>query len=78
MKNNNDLFEDFMEYKISSTDTSSNSSSPEHKTGGTRIPTWLFVIALVGIVSGTWPINGFTVVLSVVFAIVIFVRILGS
>ena len=69
-----------MDYKMSSSNSSSSGtfSSPRHSLGGTRIPTWVFVIAILGIVSGDLPINGFTVLLAIVFAGIVLVRVLNS
>ena len=79
MSDNNDWFDDFMDYKMSSSSSSSgSSSSPKHNSGGGRIPTWVFVIAVIGIISGDLPINGFTVFLALIFAGIVFVRILSS
>ena len=80
MSNNNDWFDDFMDYKMSSSSSSSSgsSSSPKHSSGGIRIPTWVFIIAILGIISGDLPINGFTVLLAVIFAGIVLVRILSS
>ena len=68
-----------MDYKLSS-DSSSTSDSghrPVSSSGSFKIPTWLLVAAVLGIVSGDLPINGFTVILAVVMAIVIWIRIIS-
>ena len=80
MSDNNDWFDDFMDYKMSSSNSTSSgpSSSPRHCSGGTRIPTWVFVIAILGIISGDLPINGITVLLAIVFAGIVLVRVLNS
>ena len=80
MSDNNDWFDDFMDYKMSSPNSSSSgpSSSPRHSSGRTHIPTWVFVIAILGIISGDLPINGFTVLLATVFAGIVLVRVLNS
>lgn len=80
MSDNNDWFDDFMDYKMSSSGSSSSNSnfSSGNKPGGFRIPTWLYVIAILGIISGELPVNGFTVILALVFAGIVLVRILGS
>lgn len=80
MSDNNDWFDDFMDYKMSSSNSSSSrpSSSPRPSSGGAHIPTWIFVIAILGIISGDLPINGFTVLLAIVFAGIVLVRVLNS
>lgn len=75
MSGNNDWFDDFMDYKMSSSSSSSSGSS--HSTGA-RIPTWVYMLAIIGIVSGDLPINGFTVLLAVAFAVIVLIRILNS
>ena len=80
MSSNNDWFDDFIDYKMSSSSGSSSGSpsSGGHKSGAVRIPTWVFVIAILGIMSGDLPINGFTVFLALIFAGIVLVRILSS
>ena len=80
MSDNNDWFDDFMDFKMSSSNSSSSGSGfhSGHKLGGGRIPTWVFVIVILAIISGELPVNGFTVLLAVVLAGVVLVRVLGS
>ena len=75
MSGNNDWFDDFMDYKMSS---SSGSSSGGNKSGGGRIPTWLCVLAIIGLVAGDYPINGFTILLILIFGGIIFIRGINS
>ena len=72
-----DWQDNFIDYKFSSGKDSSNSGSKSKRLGSFRIPTWLLVLAVVGIVSGELPINGFTVLLSVIMAVVIWARMLS-
>lgn len=67
----------FIDYKLTSGSDSSNSGSTSKRPGSFRIPTWLLVLAVVGIVSGELPINGFTVLLAVIMAVVIWARMLS-
>ena len=80
MSDNNDWFDDFMDYKMSSSSSSSSGTTPSHRysSSGTRIPTWVYVIAILAIVSGELPVNGFTVLLAIIFAGIALVRFLGS
>ena len=80
MSDNNDWFDEFMDYKMSSSSSASfgSSHSSGHSSGGTRIPTWVFALAIIGIISGDLPINGFTVFLAVIFSVIVLIRILNS
>ena len=66
-------------YKLSSSSSSSSGSGnrPASSSGSFKIPTWLLVAAVLGIVSGDLPINGFTVILAVIMAVVVWIRIIS-
>ena len=73
-----DWSDDYMDYKLSSSSSdSSGSNHSSHSSGSFKIPTWLLVAAVLGIVSGDLPINGFTVILAVIMAIVVWIRIIS-
>ena len=74
-----DWTDDYMAYKLSSSSSSTSDSGhrPVSSSGSFKIPTWLLVVAVLGIVSGDSPINGFTVILAVVMAIVVWIRIIS-
>ena len=73
-----DWSDDYMDYKLSSSSSdSSGSNHSSHSSGSFKIPTWLLVAAVLGIVSGDLPINGFTVILAVIMAIVVWSRIIS-
>ena len=73
-----DWSDDYLDYKLSSSSSdSSGSNHSSHSSGSFRIPTWLLVAAVLGIVSGDLPINSFTVILAVIMAIVIWIRIIS-
>lgn len=73
-----DWSDDYMDYKLSSSSSdSSDSNHSSHSSGSFKIPTWLLVIAVLGIISGDLPINGFTVILAVIMAIVVWIRIIS-
>lgn len=74
-----DWTDDYMDYKLSSNSSSSSGSGnrPASSSGSSKIPTWLLVVAVLGIVSGDLPINGFTVILAVIMAVVIWIRIIS-
>ena len=74
-----DWTDDYMDYKMSSSSSSSSGSGnrPVSSSGSFKIPTWLLVVAVLGIVSGDLPINGFTVVLAVIMAVVVWIRIIS-
>ena len=73
-----DWSDDYMDYKLSSSSSdSSGSNHSSHSSGLFKIPTWLLVAAVLGIVSGDLPINGFTVILAVIMAIVVWIRIIS-
>ena len=74
-----DWTDDYMDYKLSSSSSSTSDSGhrPVSGSGSFKIPTWLLVVAVLGIVSGDLPINGFTVILAVVMAIVVWIRIIS-
>jgi len=74
-----DWTDDYMDYKLSSSSSSSSGSGnrPASSSGSFKIPTWLLVVAVLGIVSGDLPINGFTVILAVIMAVVVWIRIIS-
>ena len=74
-----DWTDDYMDYKMSSGSSSSSGSGNRSVSGSGsfKIPAWLLVVAVLGIVSGDLPINGFTVILAVVMAIVVWIRIIS-
>ena len=74
-----DWTDDYMDYKLSSSGSSSPGSGkrPTGSSGSFKIPTWLLAVAVLGIVSGDLPINGFTVILAVVMAVVVWIRIIS-
>jgi len=74
-----DWTDDYMDYKLSSSSCSSSGSGnrPVSSSGSFKIPTWLLVVAVLGIVSGDLPINGFTVILAVIMAVVVWIRIIS-
>lgn len=74
-----DWTDDYMDYKMSSSSSPSSGSGnrPVSSSGSFKIPTWLLVIAVLGIVSGDLPINGFTVVLAVIMTVVVWIRIIS-
>lgn len=72
-----DWQDDLIDYKLSSGKGPPNSGSKPRRPGSFKIPTCLLVLAVVGIVSGELPINGFTVLLAVIMAVVIWVRMLS-
>ena len=76
-----DWTDDYMDYKLSSSNNAPQSSNDSPNTRGNagsfRIPTWLLVIVVLGIISGDLPITGFTVVLAVIIAFVIWIRMIS-
>ena len=74
-----DWTDDYMDYKMSSSSSSSSGSGNRSVSGSGsfKIPAWLLVVAVLSIVSGDLPINGFTVILAVVIAIVVWIRIIS-
>lgn len=74
-----DWTDDYMDYKLSSSNsfTSNSGHSPVRSSGSFKVPTWILVAAVLGIISGDLPINGFTVILAVVMAIVVWIRIIS-
>ena len=74
-----DWTDDYMDYKLSSSSNSSSGSENRStsSSGSFKIPTWLLVVAVLGIVSGDLPINGFTVILAVIMAVVVWIRIIS-
>ena len=74
-----DWTDDYMDYKMSSSSSSSSGSGnrPVSSSGSFKIPTWLLVVVVLGIISGDLPINEFTVILAVVMAIVVWIRIIS-
>ena len=74
-----DWADDYMDYKLSSISSSSSDSGhrPVSSSGSFRIPTWLLVVAVLGIVSCELPINGFTVILAIIMAIVVWIRFIS-
>lgn len=69
-----DWTDDYMDYKLSSSGSSSSGSGnrPASSSGSFKIPTWLLVVAVLGIIS-----NGFTVILAVIMAVVVWIRIIS-
>ena len=73
-----DRADDYMAYRLSS--DSGNAPDAEHMprgSGSRSIPTWALVIVLAGIASGELPINTLTVLLTVVIAVVLWIRFIS-
>ena len=49
MSDNNDWFDDFMDFKMSSS-SSSPSSSSGHSSSSTRIPAWVYVLGIIALI----------------------------
>ena len=79
--NNNgkqDWTDDYMDYHLCTGSDSSGGHGhvPTGSSGGLRVPTWLMVVIILGIVSGQLPINSFTTLLAIALAVVVLLRLI--
>ena len=76
----NDWKDDYLSYKlITGVEEDKSSGGARHTGGGAGsflIPTSLLVVFVLAVVSGALPVNGFTILLAIIVAIVIWLRII--